>query len=59
VLCIAMESHPINEKVLLKLFLCKGLQLWKEISAGWRVLDGTRLHGLLRCQPEGAKTLKQ
>lgn len=36
-LCIAMESHPINEKVLLKLFLCEGLWLWKKVLRGWRV----------------------
>lgn len=32
-----MESHPINGKVLLNLFLCEGLWLWKKVLWGWRV----------------------
>lgn len=39
--CIAMESHPINEKVLLNLFLCEGLWLWKKVLQGWRVQGST------------------
>lgn len=29
-----MESHPINEKLLLNLFLCEGLWLWKKVLWG-------------------------